>query len=174
MEADGDGSSERWRTRDGAELTIRVIDAGDFDLEKAFIEGLSLQTGYRRLLSPRMPQADEIARFTNIDRAREMAWIAVAGEPGGETMCGVARYVRTGDEAEWAIVVADAWQGRGVGRKLLGKLVDSARGAGIRVLSDVAFSTNTGMHALAMRLGFTLRPEPGDATLTRMTLRVVR
>lgn len=163
-------SEEPWITRDGAPLTIRPIAATDFEIEKAFIAGLSLETGYRRLLSPRKPQDDEIHRFTAIDPTRELAWIAVAETDGRETMCGVARYVRDGAHAEWAIVLADAWQRRGLGDKLLRKLIDSARAAGIEVLSDVTFSTNAGMQALARTLGFTLSREPGDATLTRMTL----
>jgi acetyltransferase len=171
MNATSAAAAEAWTTRDGAPLKIRPIAAADFAIEKAFIAGLSLQTGYRRLLSPRTPQDDEIARFTDIDPAREAAWIAVSRSDGADTMCGVACFVRDGAEAEWAIVLADDCQRRGLGEILLGKLLDSARQAGIEVLSDVTFSTNTGMLALARRLGFTLSRDPRDATLTRMTLR---
>ncbi len=163
---------ERWIARDDTTLAIRVIAASDFALEKAFIDGLSQQTAYLRLLSIRKPQPEEIARFTDIDPKREMAWIAVATVDGHDTMCGVARYVRDGDTAEWAIVLTDAWQGRGLGDKLLRKLIASARQAGIAVLSDVTFATNTAMLGLARKLGFALTREARDATLTRMTLRL--
>ena len=172
---DGGEPPERWRTRDGAMLTIRPIAPSDFALEKRFITGLSTTTGYRRLLSPRIPQDDEIERFTHIDPAREAAWIAVAHDDGHASMCGVARYVRDGasaEEAEWAIVLADAWQRRGLGEALLVRLIDSARRAGVERLSDVTFVDNTGMLRLARKLGFRLSREVHDATLTRMTLQL--
>lgn len=161
---------ETWSSDDGVALTIRPIAAGDDDLEKAFIDALSFETGYRRLLSPRKPQPDEIHRFTHPDPAREAAWIGVAAIGGVETLCSVVRYVRDGSRAEWAIVVADAWQGRGLGEKLLRRLIDGAREAGIETLSDITFSTNTAMLALARKLGFAIAREPGDATLARMSL----
>ncbi len=166
---DANASSERWHTRDGAVLTIRSIAPGDFGIEKRFIAGLSTGTGYRRLLSPRIPQDDEIARFTDIDPTREAALIAVAGSDGVESMCGVARYVRDGASAEWAIVLADAWQRRGLGEALLTRLIDRARRAGIERLSDVTFVDNVGMLHVARKLGFHLSRDQ-DATLTRLTL----
>lgn len=161
---------EAWITRDGVALTIRPIAATDYAIEEAFIEALSFQTGYQRLLSVRKPQPAEIERFTHPDPAREAAWIGATTIDGVETMCGVARYVRDGLRAEWAIVVADAWQGRGLGEKLLRRLIDSAREAGVETLSDITFATNAGMLALARKLGFAITREPGDATLARMTL----
>ena len=71
-----------WRTRDGAALVVRPIAPDDFAIEKRFIAGLSTGTGYRRLLSPRIPQDDEIERFTHIDPTREAAWIAVTTDNG--------------------------------------------------------------------------------------------
>ena len=167
---DGGGTSERWRTRDGVELVIRPIAAADFAIEKAFIAGLSSQTSYRRLLSPRTPQDDEIVRFTDIDPTREAAWIALTGDDGAGAMCGVARYVRDGPVAEWAIVLADAWQRRGLGRKLLTKLIESARRAGVERLSDVTFADNLAMLQVARRLGFGLSRDADDVTLTRMSM----
>ncbi len=169
----GEGDSpERRQLRDGTRLTLRPIAPDDFAIEKRFIVGLSTTTGYRRLLSPRIPQDDEIERFTHIDPTREAAWVAVTDGDGIDTMCGVARYVRDGASAEWAIVLADAWQRRGLGEALLAKLIDSARRAGVERLSDVTFVDNVGMLRLARKLGFRLSREVGDAALTRMTLRL--
>lgn len=167
----GPAAIERWHTRDGVALILRPIARTDFAIEKQFIAGLSTTTGYRRLLSPRIPQDDEIARFTDIDGSREAAWIAVTVD-GPESMCGVARYVRDGSSAEWAIVLADAWQRRGLGEALLVRLIDSARAAGIERMSDVTFADNVGMLHVARKLGFRLSREVSDATLTRMTLRL--
>ena len=101
-----------------------------------------------------------------------MAWVAVAAGPD-PAFCGVARYARTtaaDTEAEWAIVLADAWQSRGLGTRLMEKLIAGARADGVRTLSDIAFGSNIAMLALARKLGFTLSRDAHDATLTRMTL----
>jgi acetyltransferase len=67
-------------------------------------------------------------------------------------------------------VIADAWQGRGIGRRLLEKLIAVARNRGIgRIYGDV-LATNAGMLALARQLGFNLSRVPDDPTLTRIAL----
>jgi len=67
-------------------------------------------------------------------------------------------------------VVADAWQGRGIGRRMLEKLIAVARGRGLaRIYGDV-LSTNHGMLAFCRKLGFVSSRLHGDATITRVTL----
>jgi GNAT superfamily N-acetyltransferase len=164
---------ETWTAQDGAALTIRPIKTSDDAIETAFIESLSFQTGYQRLLSPRTPQKDEIERFTHIDYVDEMALVAIESSTSGERMCGVARYVRDESDAAraaFAIVLADDWQGRGLGGKLMRSLIAEARRAGISELSDITLSTNAGMLALARRLGFAIDREPGDASVRRIRL----
>ncbi len=162
---------ERWTSRDGVTLVIRPIHPDDDAIEAAFIASLSFETGYQRLLSARIPQADEIERFTHIDYQREIAFVAIEERDGVEQMCGVARYV-VEDEgiAAFAIVLADAWQQRGLGHCLMTRLIAHARRAGVKALSDITLSTNSGMLALARRLGFRIAYERGDATVTRMRL----
>lgn len=162
--------TETWTARDGAALTLRPVLPEDTDREEAFIDALSRETSYRRLLSPRRPTHAEVERFTHIDYDREFALVAIDESGPEPVMVGVTRYVRDGDRAEWAIVLADAWQARGLGRRLLGNLIDAARKAGVRELSDVTFATNDPMLKLARSLGFRITREVGDATLDRMTL----
>jgi acetyltransferase len=87
----------------------------------------------------------------------------------GETLIGVARYVRDkdGDSAEFAIVVADAWQGRGIGSRLLDKLIDVARRRGVKRLYGDILGTNLPMLELVRKMRFQLRRHEDDATLTR-------
>jgi acetyltransferase len=89
----------------------------------------------------------------------------------GETLLGVARYVldKDNESAEFAIVVADAWQGRGIGRRLLGKLVEVARRHGIKRLYGDILAMNRPMLELARKLGFTLGRHE-DPTLTRASI----
>jgi acetyltransferase len=90
---------------------------------------------------------------------------------GGETLIGVARYVleRNNEAAEFAIVIADAWHGRGIGSRLLAKLIDVARRRGVRRLYGDILAQNRPMLELARKLGFTLGRHE-DATLTRASL----
>jgi acetyltransferase len=89
---------------------------------------------------------------------------------GGETLIGVARYVleRNNEAAEFAIVVADAWHGRGIGSRLLAKLIDVARRRGVRRLYGDILAQNRPMLELARKLGFDLGRHE-DPTLTRAT-----
>jgi acetyltransferase len=115
---------------------VRPIRPEDAALERRFVNGLSEQSRYFRFfyrlheLTPQM-----LARFTQVDYDREMALVAVAPDPGapeGERFVGVARYIANpdGESAEFAIVVADDWQRRGVARGLMTRLDASARRRG--------------------------------------------
>lgn len=90
---------------------------------------------------------------------------------GGETLIGVARYVldKSNESAEFAIVVADAWQGRGIGKRLLAKLIEVARQRGVKRLYGEVLGTNRPMLEFVRKLGFKLERHE-DATLTRASL----
>jgi acetyltransferase len=79
-----------------------------------------------------------LSRFTQIDYEREMALIAVLDTPQGERQVGVARYARLpdGESCEFAIVVADDWQGRGLASQLMKSLIAAARDRGLRSGAD--------------------------------------
>ena len=101
-----------------------------------------------------------------------MALAATTMLGGAETLIGVARYVRDKDNAsaEFAIVVADSWQGRGIGDRLLAKLADVARRRGLKRLYGEILAINRPMLGLARKLGFALDRHEQDPTLTRATL----
>lgn len=163
------------RLADGSDLLIRPIRPGDLYLHSDFVHALSPRTGYLRLLSPRMPQADELRRMTLIDYPAELALVAIASIEGKDVEVGVARYAPGIDpgsantsRAEFAIVLADAWQRRGLARLLLGQLIDAAAAAGIRELADITLYDNLAMIRLARSLGFSISRDPGDAHVTRL------
>jgi acetyltransferase len=166
---------EQWHLPDGTPVTIRAIRPVDLALESTFAAGLSPATGYQRLLSTRRPQPEELWRFTHVDYHREMALIALADLAGARQQLAVARYVRDsiGTQAEFAIVVADAWQGSGLGTKLLRSLIRAAMHSGVHRLSDITLSSNQGMLALARKLGFELRRDRLDATITHLGLELL-
>ena len=163
---------ETWAAADGTVITIRPISAADLALEQEFVDGLSASTGYQRLMSARRPSLEELKRLTDIDHERELALIATRPIQAKEHQIGVARYVKESSpgDAEFAIVLSDDWQGRGLGIKLLGSLLAAAKNDGVRRLVGTTMSENGGMLALARKLGFKLAKDPSSATITNLTM----
>jgi RimJ/RimL family protein N-acetyltransferase len=124
-------------------------------------------------MSARSPSREELVRFTDIDHERELALIATTPVQGRERQIGVARYAKESSspgDAEFAIVLSDDWQGRGLGTRLLASLVAAAKRNGVRRLVGTTLSTNHGMLALGRRSGFKLAGDPRLATITNLTL----
>ena len=164
--------SETWAAADGTVITIRPISAADLALEQEFVKGLSASTGYQRLMSARRPSLEELRRFTDIDHERELALIATTPVQGRERQIGVARYVKESSpgDAEFAIVLSDDWQRRGLGTRLLVSLLVAAKSHGVRQLVGTTMSENRGMLALGRKLGFRLALDPGSATVTNLAV----
>ncbi|MEJ8853936.1 GNAT family N-acetyltransferase [Variovorax robiniae] len=168
--------SEDFQLADGTQCRIRPIRANDLALHTDFVHHLSPATGFARLLSPRIPEEPELRRMTDVDYEHELALIALAQEADGKVHeVGVARYVRgdtpeTFDTAEFAIVIADAWQHRGLAEKLMRRLIAAAEQAGVKRLADITLYDNRGMLALARKLGFKAQRDPGDPNVTRLRL----
>jgi acetyltransferase len=149
-------------------VTLRPIRPEDAVIERDFVNALSDQSRYLRFMyalaeiTPGM-----LARFTQIDYDREMALIAVVPNDGGELEVGVARYatLHDGDSCEFAIVVADAWQGKGLARRLMSSLIDVARERRLKIMRGVVLAENTRMLELARAVGFEVRMDPEDAGL---------
>lgn len=157
----------------GRAVTLRPLRREDHDIEHAFVSGLSPETRHNRLLGGAIRITREyIERLTTVDLARDMALAAVVMHDDHEALIGVARYVLDpdGHGCEFAIVLADVWQGRAIGKRMMEKLIGIARTRGLaRIYGDV-LSTNIGMLEFCRRLGFRPARLPEDATVTRVTL----
>jgi acetyltransferase len=116
--------------------------------------------------------------MTHIDYHRHMAFAVTTVSDGIEQFVGVGRYVvdAVKSSAEVALVLADAWQGQGLGRRLLETLLEHAESAGVREALGTVLATNVAMLRLVRSMGFAVKPEPGDATVRRISrqLRTVR
>jgi GNAT superfamily N-acetyltransferase len=138
---------------DGSEVLVRQVRPEDKPLFVAGWSGLSDASVYRRFLQPREGlSVGELAFFTEIDHVDHEAIGALADRQG----VGVARYVRDRERphmAEAAVVVVDAWQGRGLGGKLLRRLCARATDNGIRVFTATLLASNDAMLTLLSRLG---------------------
>lgn len=155
----------------GQPVTIRPLQPGDAEIERRFVTGLSDETRYNRLLGGSLKITDAyIRRLIEVDGVREVALAAITMLEQSEVIIGVGRYVLEADGrgCEFALVVADAWQGRGIGRRMLDKLIAIARARGIEFIYGDVLSTNVAMLTLARHRGFTLARHPDDATVTRV------
>jgi GNAT superfamily N-acetyltransferase len=141
--------------RDGSEALVRQVRPEDKPLFVAGWAGLSNETVYRRFLQSRDGlSVDELAFFTEIDHVDHEAVGALDAD--GRQGVGVARYVRDRERphaAEAAVIVVDAWQGRGLGGKLLRRLCARATENRIRVFSASLFAENDAMLTLFQQLG---------------------
>ena len=147
-------------------LAVRPIRPEDAELERAFVHGLSDQSRFFRFfyqlheLTPAM-----LARFTQVDYDRELALVAVAANSAGtEEFVGVARYIANPDResAEFAVVVADAWQHRGVARSLMERLMAAAKRSGLARFEGAVLRANQNMLRFTAALGFKVHDDPED------------
>jgi acetyltransferase len=159
------------RLRDGTVLALRPMRPEDAGLERDFVARLSPQSRYLRFHSHLMElQPDALARFTQLDYDRELALVALA--PDSSHFVGVGRYAPNpdGTTAEFALAVADAWQGRGLGSALLSRLAGCAQAAGYRALEGHILDENAEMLQVARRLGFTDLERQDGVVSVRRTL----
>jgi acetyltransferase len=123
--------------------------------------------GSHKELTPAM-----LARFTQVDYDREMALIAVVHEEEQERQIGVGRYIidADGESCEFAIVVSEAWQGSGLGRYLMLRLIELARSRGLKTMIGQVLTANSEMLRLATALGFTIEDSADDHAVKNVRL----
>ena len=164
---------EQWTARDGEPHTIRPIRPEDAEQHGAFFSRLSPQDiRYRFFSAMRELSPEQMARLTQVDYDREIAFIAVR-EASGETV-GVARLVCDVREAEgeFAVIVQADTKGKGVASHLMRRLIDWARGRGLSAIVGLVLADNAPMLAFMRHLGFSLhrmREEP-DVVEARLSL----
>ncbi len=161
------------RLADGSSVKLRPIRPEDAEMEKEFVKNLSENSRYFRFMNTvRELTPAMLARFTQIDYDREMAFVAVLEEGGRETEIAVTRYVTNpdGETCEFAVVVADSWQCKGLGRRMLGLLIEVARARGLKAMVGHVLAANQPMLALCGKLGFRISDHADDMTLKRATL----
>ena len=160
---------ERTLSIDGATLRLRPIRPDDGERLSRFYEACSPEDlRLRFFFTRREVPPSELARYCQIDYEREMAFIALAGD----TLCGEARAVcdPDNDTAEFAVQVAQPWQGRGLGRALLDQLIEHLRARGTRELVGWCLEVNHGMVNLARATGIGMRGGADGTLELRMAL----
>ena len=141
--------------------------AGDKEIEDEFVRNLSEKSRYYRFHSVLRELTPEwLERFTNVNYPDDMALNATILEDGKNKQIAVARYSKFPDRdaAEVAVVVADTWQGLGLGTRMLIEIRNIALDAGIHELHMTVLSENRRMMKLARELNYHLDPIQADTT----------
>jgi acetyltransferase len=149
------------RLAGGERVVIRPVLPQDDDLTGAFFRNLSAPARYDRFMtSMRELPPDLLRRFTQVDYASHLALVAEVFAGGRETVVAEARYVRRADPtvAEFAVSVAEPWQGKKLASLMLGKLSCRAAAEGVKHIVGETLATNARMLTLARKAGFTIVP----------------
>jgi acetyltransferase len=162
------------RLGNGQRVVIRPVLPQDRELTGAFFRSLSGASRYDRFMTPMRELPSELLeRFTHVDYAAHVALVAEVFADGRETVIAEARYVRTDAEsAEFAVSVAEPWQGKGLASSMLRKLACSAAAAGVRRLVGETLASNAKMLSLARKAGFAVGASPDVAGLMLLEKRL--
>ena len=140
---------------DGTEVGFRPIRAADREALQRFHGRLSDQSIYQRFFAPKPWLGDEQARyFTELDGVDRFALVAL-DPTAPEEIAAVVRFDREPgtDRAEYAAIVADRWQGQGLGLALTRRLIEAARRRGVKTMYALVLPDNRRMLNLLRDLG---------------------
>ena len=151
---------------DGTAVLVRPVRPEDESLFQTFFAGVTQEDLRLRFFAPLKEFSHPfIARLTQIDYARAMAFIAI-GEASGEMLGGVRLHANSDyDKGEYAILVRSDLKGHGLGWLLMQLLIEYARAEGIRTIEGQVLSENITMLNMCRELGFEISHDPDDAAL---------
>jgi acetyltransferase len=163
---------KKWtETDDGERILIRPIRPADEHLYAAFLAKLSPEDIRFRFLAPRKEFSHKtIARFTQIDYSRAMAFVAL--DKTQNELLGIARLAADPDyvSGEYAIIVRSDLKGTGIGWALMRHLIAYAEREGLRRLVGDVLASNHGMLGMCHTLGFEIAADPEDPSIRKVAL----
>ena len=148
---------QMYTTQESEQVLIRPVKPEDAGPMQDFFQELSSQTVYLRFFSPLKQLSKRmLIQLTQIDYDREVALVALFGSHPDEKIIGSARIIFTanGTEGEFAIMLADSWQGKGIGAALLKSCLAFSKRYGLKRVFGVVLRENRQMLRLADKLGF--------------------
>ena len=162
-----------WRLRDGTEALLRPIRPEDEPLQHDLFTTLSAETVRERFFSVIKEMTHEmLVRFCNIDYDREIAIVAEVRKGEERRIVGISRLIiESGARAQFAVLVHDDYQGRGLGHKLIDVLIGVAQEKGLEEIYGVTLSENRRMLKLVRGLGFAATLQPEGITGVTLKLR---
>ncbi|MBW3619521.1 MAG: GNAT family N-acetyltransferase [Actinobacteria bacterium] len=150
---------------DGTTVHVRPIRPDDRERLLAMWERTSERSRRARFLGPFLLTPQNVGRFTDLDPSTQFAVVATLGRGEDERVVAVARYARYEDEpthAEFAALVEDAEQGRGIGTALVRRIAHAALEAGVETLTGEILADNARMLNLVRDVGLSYRSERED------------
>jgi acetyltransferase len=159
---------ENWTLPDGSAATLRPIRAADMELERAFVRNLSPQSKFKRFMGElKELSPDQLYHFTHPDHEHETAYVVIRSTVAGEEQIGVGRFAaEPGSETcEFAITIADAWQGKGLGKRIINALTRDAKARGLKRIEGYVLAANARMLDFCRGLGFAIEASRDDATV---------
>lgn len=163
----------QWTAKDGSPITFRPIRPEDEPLMIKFHEQLSDRSVYLRYLHPMLLSQrvahERLARICYNDYDRELAIVAERKNPatGESEIMGVGRLSRLhgSDDAEYAVLVADPYQGKGLGAEIMRRLIDVGRREKLANIIGYVDGENYQMQKICERLGFKLEHSLQESTV---------
>jgi acetyltransferase len=159
---------ESFTTRTGQRVQLRPVCPQDAEALAEMIAGLSPLARRRRFHGAvNAVSATRLHDMAGADGHRQIALVALAEHDGATRLVADARCVTDASDsaAEFALVVAEGWRGRGIARRCLAALRRTAADEGLHWLYGHMLADNLPMLALMRRCGFTLSPHRGDGGL---------
>jgi RimJ/RimL family protein N-acetyltransferase len=162
--------------RAGRSVTVRAVRPDDKDEFESAFKRLSPNARYSRFFTPlRELPPNMLSAAVDPPTGQVMALVALAGSSdpaAGERIVAGARFANAPGSkvCEFAVTVADDWQGLGLARHLMEELIALASEHGMQRIEGIVLPDNTGMRGLAARLGFTDTPWPEDRSLRLVSL----
>ena len=155
-------------------LLLRPILPQDHESLAELMADLSPAARRNRFHGMLRPSGSELRRMCTVDYRRHLALTVSVEAHGTEQIVAEARYcVATDDEsAEFAVLVHEAWQRRGIGTWTICTLERAARDAGLNWLTGTVLRDNKAMLRLLRRLGFVLTPDRTDERLIQAERRL--
>ncbi len=163
-----------WRLKDGTDVVLRPIKPEDEPLESEMLTTLSRESLRVRFFSIiKDISHDMLTRFCNIDYDREMAMVAEIHTEGKRRIIGISRLIveADGKKAEYAIVIHDDFQGKGLGYKMVDILIGLAQDKGLDEIYGSVLSENEKMLSVVEKLGFKITREPDGISHVSLVLR---
>jgi acetyltransferase len=151
-------------------VVVRPIAVGDEAMWLRFLEGLSWATRYKRG-ARRVDQLSDqdVKRAVRPRAGAEIAFAAVAGRDGESDIVGVSRGTfREAGTCAFTLVVGDAWQGCGIGTRLMHALMDEASRQGHGRIVGRVLATNGNMLDFVRGLGFEVEEEADEPQIRRV------
>jgi acetyltransferase len=152
-------------------VEVRPVRPEDERLYATFFANVSSEDVRMRFFTPRVSLSHQfLARLTQIDYAREMAFVALSPQTG--ELLGVVRLVLDPDlvTGEYGILLRSDQKGRGLGWRLMEHLIAYARAEGVRQIKGLVLTENTTMISMARRLGFKAHATEDDAEVCEVVL----